>query len=137
MTYNCTKRHEHADKWSQQVKHVCLEIAEEHVSFGIIFCLHYNRLLAEAIPKSPLHHCCTQWSECAGIHLAVAMRVRFPQIIMGIVNKAATPIIKPKMPKGSAAPLLSIHSPTKNVHAKLMMARKHVIITKQSPDTAL
>lgn len=56
---------------------------------------------------------------------------------MGIVNNAAVPIINPKIPNGSAAPFEDIQSPTKNVHAKLMIARKQVIMTKQSPEMAL
>lgn len=39
----------------------------------------------------------------------------------------------PKMPNGSAAPLLLIQSDTKKVQAKAMMERRMVTVTKQSP----
>lgn len=39
----------------------------------------------------------------------------------------------PKMPKGSATPLLLIQSETKKVQAKAMMERRMATMTKQSP----
>lgn len=43
------------------------------------------------------------------------------------------PMSMPKMPNGSAGPLLLIQSDTKKVQAKAMIERRMVTVTKQSP----
>lgn len=65
--------------------------------------------------------------------LAVATRMRFPKIHSGMTNRLNKPMNMPKIPKGSAAPLLSIQSVMKKVQAKAMMERRMVTMTKQSP----
>jgi hypothetical protein len=65
--------------------------------------------------------------------LAVAILALFPHTHNGTANNPKTPMIMPKMPKGSAGPAATIQSVMKNVHENATTARTIVVITKQSP----
>jgi hypothetical protein len=67
-----------------------------------------------------------QWSECSGSHFSVAIRVRLPHRICGIVSKEKKPISPPKTLNATVGPSFSVHVLTKNVQAKLIIARRHV-----------
>ena len=70
---------------------------------NIVLNPRYNLLLPwkqSAVPN--------QWSECSGSHFSVAIRVRLPHMLCGIVSKEKKPVSPPKTPNATAGPSFSV-----------------------------